>query len=89
MFPLLVESLGFLAAALLTFSGIPQLIHTIKTKDVKGLSMGMVWTWFLGCFFMFFYVTLTHANLPLILNYLLNSTVNGILLYYCILYKKH
>lgn len=35
------EWVGFLAAALTTFSFIPQAIRTIRTKETHGISLGM------------------------------------------------
>jgi MtN3 and saliva related transmembrane protein len=37
----LSDLVGYLAAALTTLSFLPQAIHTFKTKDVTGISLGM------------------------------------------------
>lgn len=39
---------GFLAAALTTFSFIPQAIKTIRTKETHGISLGMYVTFTAG-----------------------------------------
>lgn len=37
----LTDIFGFLAATLTTASFIPQALHTFRTKDVRGISLGM------------------------------------------------
>lgn len=37
----LTDLIGFLAATLTTASFIPQALHTFRTKDVRGISLGM------------------------------------------------
>ena len=36
-----VTVLGFAAAALTTAAFFPQVLHTLRTKDTKGISLGM------------------------------------------------
>lgn len=36
-----IKIAGYLAAASTTISFLPQAFHTIKTKDTKGISLGM------------------------------------------------
>jgi MtN3 and saliva related transmembrane protein len=35
------ESIGYLAAVLTTCSFVPQVWHTLRTRDVSGISLGM------------------------------------------------
>jgi MtN3 and saliva related transmembrane protein len=35
------DLVGYLAASLTTFSFLPQAIHTFRTRDVSGISLGM------------------------------------------------
>ena len=35
------ESIGYLAAALTTCSFVPQVWHTLRTRDVSGISLGL------------------------------------------------
>jgi MtN3 and saliva related transmembrane protein len=35
------DLIGYAAASLTTFSFVPQALHTFKTKDVSGISLGM------------------------------------------------
>jgi MtN3 and saliva related transmembrane protein len=37
----LTDLIGYIAASLTTCSFIPQALHTFKTKDVRGISLGM------------------------------------------------
>jgi MtN3 and saliva related transmembrane protein len=37
----LTDVFGFMAATLTTASFIPQALHTFRTKDVRGISLGM------------------------------------------------
>jgi MtN3 and saliva related transmembrane protein len=36
-----VEVLGYVAATLTTASFLPQVLHTLRTRDVSGISLGM------------------------------------------------
>lgn len=36
-----VEVLGYTAATLTTASFLPQVLHTLRTRDVRGISLGM------------------------------------------------
>ncbi|MFN4118018.1 SemiSWEET transporter [Acidovorax sp.] len=38
---LIPELIGYLAAALTTCSFVPQALHTFRTRDVSGISLGM------------------------------------------------
>lgn len=44
----LQESIGYVAASLTTFSFLPQALHTFRTRDVSGISLGMYSTFTLG-----------------------------------------
>lgn len=37
----MTELLGYIAAAMTTFSFVPQAWHTFRTRDVSGVSLGM------------------------------------------------
>jgi MtN3 and saliva related transmembrane protein len=36
-----IKTAGYLAAAATTISFLPQALHTIRTKDTRGISLGM------------------------------------------------
>ncbi|MEO6291826.1 MAG: SemiSWEET transporter [Burkholderiaceae bacterium] len=42
------ELIGYLAATLTTVSFVPQAVHSFKTKDVRGISLGMYSIFTLG-----------------------------------------
>jgi MtN3 and saliva related transmembrane protein len=44
----LTELIGFLGATLTTAAFVPQVIHTLRTKDVGGISLGMYSAFTLG-----------------------------------------
>ena len=42
------DSLGYLAACLTTFSFVPQVWHTLRTRDVSGISLHMYGAFTIG-----------------------------------------
>lgn len=42
------EPLGYLAATLTTGAFLPQVLHTLRTRDVRGISLGMYSAFTLG-----------------------------------------
>ncbi len=44
----LVDWLGYAAATLTTASFLPQVLHTLRTRDVTGISLGMYGAFTLG-----------------------------------------
>jgi len=72
---MILELIGHLGALLLSFSSAPQLIKTFRTKDVSGLSLNMLLLWGFGCLFMGIYVVFTTAQIPLVINYTLNTAL--------------
>ncbi len=42
------ELIGYMAATLTTVSFVPQVLHSFKTKDVSGISLGMYSIFTLG-----------------------------------------
>lgn len=44
----LTDTIGYAAAFLTTASFIPQAMHTFKTKDVRGISLGMYTAFVVG-----------------------------------------
>ena len=45
---LLIDLIGYIAATLTTASFVPQAWHTFKTRDVRGISLGMYSAFTLG-----------------------------------------
>ncbi len=48
MWPDLTDLIGYLAASLTTLSFVPQALHTFRTRDVRGISLGMYSVFTLG-----------------------------------------
>jgi MtN3 and saliva related transmembrane protein len=68
-FPLLIEHsmmLGSLAATCTTLSFLPQVIHTIKTKDTTGISLAMYMMFVFGVFCWLVYGVMS-KDVPLII----------------------
>ena len=61
----LTESLGFFAAFCTTFAFVPQVLHTLRTRDVSGISLGMYGIFTLGVLAWFCY-GLVLGSLPII-----------------------
>lgn len=49
------EVLGYIAASLTTLSFVPQAVHTLRTRDVSGISLGMYSLFTLGVFLWLLY----------------------------------
>ena len=82
-----MELIGYIGGLLLTICGIPEVIRTVKdNKCHLGWSMLVLWT--LGEFFMVAYAFYL-GNGPLIMNYVFNFFVVGIMLYYKIKNLKY
>ncbi|WP_133479496.1 SemiSWEET transporter [Cognatilysobacter segetis] len=47
--------IGYVAAAMTTLSFLPQAVHTIRTRDTRGISLGMYVVFTLGVACWFFY----------------------------------
>ena len=43
-----IDWIGYLAASLTTLSFVPQALHTFRTRDVRGISLGMYSVFTLG-----------------------------------------
>lgn len=46
----MAETIGYLAATLTTLSFVPQVWHTWRTRDVRGISLGMYAVFAIGVF---------------------------------------
>ena len=75
---ILVETVGYLAAALTTLSFLPQALMTIRTRDTSSLSLGMYSMFTTGVFFWLVYGLATHdraVTLANALTLMLASTI--------------
>lgn len=77
----MIDIIGYLAAAITTFSFVPQAIHTIKTKDTSGISLMMYSMFIVGIFLWLVYGILLMAW-PIILANVVTLILAAIILYY-------
>ena len=78
----LIDWLGYAAAALTTLSLVPQAMHTFRTRDVSGISLGMYSAFTLGISLWLVYGVILGAG-PLIV-----ANLVTLLLALCILGMK-
>jgi len=78
----LIDCLGYAAAALTTLAFVPQAVHTFRTRDVSGISLGMYSAFTLGISLWLVYGVILGAG-PLIV-----ANVVTLLLALCILGMK-
>lgn len=80
-----VEILGFALIGTPLFTVLPQVLHTIRTKDVNGLSLSsqLSWTasWLLWAWYGF-----TIGSAPVLFNNILGLVADGVLLVFILLY---
>lgn len=82
----MIEIIGSIGAFCLSVCALPQLYKTFKTKNVVSLCPYTLMMWGVGCVCMVVYVGCTTLQLPLLINYVVNSIVVFSTLY---LYFKH
>lgn len=71
----MIEVLGYVAGLLFAFCALPQTIQSYKEGHSRGINNLFLWMWFLGEVLMTFYVYLKHGmDLPLLINYWINTT---------------
>lgn len=73
------EWVGFVAAALTTFSFIPQAIRTIRTKETHGISLGMYVMFTVGIAFWLAY-GLVLMSWPMILSNIVTLALSSTIL---------
>ena len=81
------EVLGIVAGIFTSVSQMPQLIKTIKEKEAKSLSLGMMITLLIGLALWVYYGFLKN-DIPIISANIFSSVVNISLLFFSIKYKK-
>ena len=73
------EWIGYIAAALTTFSFVPQAIKTIRTKDTRGISLWMYATFTVGIAGWLLY-GLSLMSWPMILSNIVTLGLSGTIL---------
>ncbi len=82
-----METIGFIGSILLAVCGIPEVVRTIKDNKCH-LGWNFLLLWFGGELFMLTYV-IPMKDLPLLLNYVFNTALVGIMLFYKIKNTKY
>lgn len=86
---LVIEMIGYTGTFFNAIGSIPQLMKTIKTKDVNGISLAFLIYWALGCGSLMIYCDLIGTlTWPLGINYGFNILVPSVLMYYYFKYRK-
>jgi MtN3 and saliva related transmembrane protein len=73
------EGIGLLAACLTTLSFVPQALHTLRTRDVSGISLGMYSVFTLGVALWLVYGLILGAMPVIIANLLTLALASSIL----------
>jgi len=82
-----METIGFIGSILLAVCGIPEVVRTIKDNKCH-LGWNFLLLWFGGELFMLTYI-IPMKDLPLLLNYVFNTALVGIMLFYKIKNTKY
>ena len=83
----MLEVIGFIGSTLLAVCGIPEVVRTIKDNKCH-LGWNFLLLWFGGEILMLTYI-IPMKDLPLLLNYIFNTALVGIMLFYKIKNKKY
>lgn len=79
----MTETIGYIASLLFAFCGLPQAIKCWKEGHARGVSSLMIGMWLGGEVLMTYYVIMKHGmDLPLLLNYVINTVFVLIILRY-------
>lgn len=73
------EWIGYVAASLTTLSFLPQAIKTLRTRDTKGISLGMYAAFTVGVACWFFY-GLVLGSWPMIVSNLVTLGLSSVIL---------
>ena len=69
----MIETIGWIGAALFALCGAPQAYLSYKQGHSDGVSHGLLWMWFWGEVLTMIYVFVKHGlDLPLMMNYTIN-----------------
>lgn len=81
-----IKLTGYLAAAATTIAFLPQAFHTIKTKDTRGISLGMYLVFTFGVIMWLLYGIFT-LDFPIICANTVTLILTSVILVYKIKYK--
>jgi uncharacterized protein with PQ loop repeat len=77
----LLSLVGWVGAILLAFCGLPQAVHSFRTKSSDGVTWGLISMWGLGEVFTIIYV-FPKMDWPLLFNYAANIVFISVILWY-------
>jgi len=78
-----MELIGYTGAFLLAICAVPQAMSSIFRGNSDGLSRSFIWSWFIGEILMLYFVVETMGYYgPLYYNYLVNTLLLAIIVYY-------
>lgn len=78
----MVDIIGWIGAICFSVCAAPQAYKSYKEKSSEGISILFLGLWYVGELFTLMYVSLTTAQLPLIVNYVFNIICILIIIYY-------
>lgn len=84
----ITDLIGYAAATLTTVSFLPQALHTFKTKDVSGISLGMYSSFTLGIVLWLVYGLLLQAW-PIVIANSITTALACAILWMKIQYNSH
>ncbi|MFA0961960.1 SemiSWEET transporter [Roseivirga sp. BDSF3-8] len=76
---MIITIIGLLAATLTTFSFVPQVLHTLRTNDTRGISLGMYSAFVIGIALWLIY-GIVKNDLPIILANYITILLSGAIL---------
>lgn len=83
----MLDAIGFIGSTLLAVCGIPEVVRTIRGNKCH-LGWNFLLLWFGGELFMLAYI-IPMKDLPLLLNYVFNTALVSIMLFYKIKNTKY
>ena len=78
----MIEVVGWVGAICFALCGLPQAVHSYRTKASHGVTWGMLGLWTVGEILTLWYILATTAQGPLILNYVFNLACLGVIIRY-------
>jgi uncharacterized protein with PQ loop repeat len=78
----MLELVGISGSVLLSLCGLPQAMQSIRNRHSEGISYGFILMWVAGELALLVYVAGTTADLILIVNYLFNLLIGGVILWF-------
>jgi len=78
----IVNIIGAIGSAMLAICGLPQAIQSVKSKSSSGISSSFLILWGVGEILVILYVLNTTKDTILLINYIFNIIIVGIIAFY-------